>query len=90
MQEIKVNLLRETSIAHIEEVCLQAGLTLRMKGRLKQLPHNMHWHFKLGKEKGVLELTFLPEKHELIFSVHDNRKGHWQEAMIARLCKALG
>ena len=79
-----------STASSIEEACLQAGLSLSMKGSLKQLPVNTHWHFKLGKERGVLELTFFPDSYELIFSVHDNRKGEWQDSVITRLREMLG
>ena len=90
MREEKIQLAKGRTASSIEEACLRAGLSISMKGSLKQLPVNTHWHFKLGKDRGVLELTFLPDSDELIFSVHDNRKGEWQDDMITRLREVLG
>ena len=62
----------------IEKFCAKTDLRLTMKGSLKTLPPNIHWHFKKGAQKGVLEITLLKENGKLIFFVHKNRKGGWE------------
>ncbi len=87
MEDVRLTLAAAYTAKQIEAICLRAGLTLSMKGSLKQLSQNTHWHFKYGKQKGVLELTFLPNSGELILSVHANRKADWQMDIIEALKK---
>ncbi|HET7578808.1 MAG TPA: hypothetical protein VFK33_05965 [Bacillales bacterium] len=44
-----------------------------------------HWHFKKGKEKGVLEVTYWPKRSELLVEIHDNRRVDWNTALIEPL-----
>jgi hypothetical protein len=66
----------------IEKQCSGMHLTLTMKGSLKSLLLNMHWHYKKGKEKGVMEITLLQQSNEVIITYKANRSGAWiEEAM---------
>ena len=46
------------SVSTIEHVCLAESLTLTQRGTLASYPGCTHWHFKQGKARGVLELTW--------------------------------
>ncbi len=69
----------------IEENCAQLGLKLTIKGSLKTMPANTHWHYKYGKQTGVLEVTLLNNNTQVILSVHTNRMGNWQHEMLKKL-----
>ena len=69
----------------IEKTCVQLLLTQTMKGSLKSIAANTHWHYKSGKEKGVLEITLMKATREIILNVHENRKGDWQEKTMKQL-----
>lgn len=57
-------------------------LTATMKGSLKSLDPNIHWHYKKGKEKGTLEITLLTQTNRVVLSCKKNRGGDWiDEAM---------
>ncbi len=73
----------------IEKACNSAGLELTMKGSLKSLPDNEHWHFKKVKQKGVLEITLLAQTNRLILSCKKNRSGEWMDGSIVELSQAL-
>jgi hypothetical protein len=69
----------------IENVATNHGLFATMKDTLKQFPGCIHWHYKRGKERGVLEITLWPQEPRAWISIHDNRKGEWMESVIPAL-----
>ena len=73
----------------LETMCAALGLQLTMKGELKSQKNNTHWHYKNGKEKGVLEVTLLHHDGTIILSVHDNRVGNWTEEAMSSLKNRL-
>lgn len=73
----------------IEGNCAQLGLKLTMKGSLKTMPANTHWHYKYGKQTGVLEITLLQNGARVILSVHSNRMGNWQQKIVEELKQLL-
>lgn len=73
----------------LEAMCAALGLQLTMKGELKSQKNNTHWHYKKGKEKGVLEVTLLHQTGTVILSVHENRAGEWIEEAMSSLKKIL-
>lgn len=73
----------------IEEACAGLNLTLTMKGSLKSLPENLHWHYKMNKQPGVLEITLLINESKLIFNCKRNRSGKWVSDAVAGLKQAL-
>lgn len=85
MVEVFIKPAKVVSSEQIEALCLEAGLLQTMRGSLKSMPANMHWHFKKGKEKGVLEITLLHQTGEIILAVHQNRRGGWVEEVMAAL-----
>jgi len=63
----------------IERVCRAHELTCTLKGTLAKYPDSMHWHFKKGKQKGTLEITWWESKNRLWFKVAEGRTGAWIE-----------
>src|SRR4030095_7454854 len=61
----------------VEQVCASQGLTATLKGTLVGYPGSIHWHFKLGKQKGVLEITSWESQHRLWFKVASGRTSEW-------------
>lgn len=61
----------------VEQVCADAGLTATLVGTLKSYPGSTHWHFKKGRERGVLEITVHPGEHRLWLSARPGRDAPW-------------
>ncbi|QHE51037.1 hypothetical protein [Pontibacillus sp. HMF3514] len=78
----------------IEQTFDQYGLTMTHRTTLSTKKGCYHWHFKKGKEKGVLEITYWPKKHQLLLEIHENRRAPWNEKAIESLandfCKQFG
>jgi hypothetical protein len=69
----------------VEHICIANGLTCTLKGTLVGYPGCVHWHFRTGRQKGILEITWWEIKHRLWFKVAGNRKGEWIEESIPLL-----
>ena len=94
MTDIDIKLPRtpnaDAVIAAVEKVAASETLHVTMKDTLKKYPGCIHWHFKLGKEPGILEVTWWPSEAEerpdrLWLSVHNNRQGAWMAAFLPRM-----
>ena len=66
----------------VEHICLANGLTCTLKGTLASYPGCAHWHFKKGRQRGILEITWWEPEGRLWFKVAQNRRGDWIEASI--------
>ncbi len=80
---------KKMSAVQVEEACSAIGLELTMKGSLKSLPDNLHWHYKMGKQTGVLEITWMLNENKLILTCKKNRKGDWIIKAVEELKQAL-
>ena len=69
----------------IEHICIAHGLTCILKGTLAGYPGCAHWHFRMGRQKGILEITWWEMEGRLWFKVAQNRRGDWIEAGIPLL-----
>ena len=49
-----------------------------------------HWHVKKSGERGVVEVTWWPEKDKLWVSVRSNRQGNWTADAVAALTTFFG
>ena len=72
----------------IETLCTREGLSRKTKRTLRSHPGCAHWHYRMGRETGTLEITISPEESKIFFSVHDNRKGSWTYEYADRLAMA--
>lgn len=87
--QIPANANSEHVVEVVEQVCSSDGLTCTQKGTLSSYPGCIHWHFKLGTQKGTLEITWWETKNRLWFKVAKGRTGDWMDENIARLKKKI-
>lgn len=73
----------------IEGAALRLGLELTLKGTLKALPANTHWHFKKPQNKGTLEITLIQHNSEMILECKKNRFGIWVNEILPLLLKEI-
>jgi hypothetical protein len=78
-----------TLIKVIEESCSDHDLTCTLKGTLAKYPECIHWHFRKGKQRGILEVTWWEKEHRLWFKVADNRAGIWIDESLPVLKKKI-
>lgn len=74
----------ETVIRAVEQICAFHGLTCTLKGTLVRYPGSIHWHFKRGRQKGTLEITWERE-NRLWFKVADGRTSEWINVSLPQL-----
>jgi hypothetical protein len=79
----------ERLVAAVEATAAAEGLVPTMKGTLAGYPGCIHWHWKRGAERGVLEVTLWPSGRRLWLSIHANRSGAWTGEAAERLRAAL-
>lgn len=87
LHEIKP-LDEEQVCEEIDRIAVDFELDLTQRTTLSSKKGSYHWHFKKGKEKGVLEITYWPKKSELRLDLHDNRQAEWNLAVIQPLAEA--
>ena len=87
MREIKLSFEDKTGPADrdIERACASLGLMRTMRTSLKTLPANTHWHYKRGKENGVMEITLLHDTGSVTISYADGRYAQWIDKAIDAL-----
>jgi hypothetical protein len=86
----EVKLLDEDQIIkEIEEIINQFELNITQKSPLSTLKGSTHYHLKIGKQAGLLELTYWPSKKRLWVEIHDNRRSEWSHSMIRPFSEAL-
>jgi hypothetical protein len=73
---------QDALVRFVEHICLANGLTCTLKGTLAGYPGCVHWHFRNGRQKGILEITWWETERRLWFKVAQNRGGDWIEASI--------
>jgi hypothetical protein len=86
----QVKLLDEDQIIkEIEAIINEFGLAITQKTTLSTMKGSLHYHLKLGKNAGVLELTYWSNKKRLWVEIHDNRRTEWNQAIIYPFSEAL-
>jgi hypothetical protein len=73
----------------VESACSKMALQLTMKGSLKSLADNLHWHYKKTKQPGVLEITLMLNENKFILTCKKNRMGDWINKAAEELKQAL-
>jgi hypothetical protein len=76
-------------IKEIEEIIKRFGLLITQKSPLSTLKGSTHYHLKIGKQTGLLEVTYWPSKKRLWVEIHDNRRSEWNQAMIGPFSEEL-
>ena len=69
----------------IEEAASRAGLQATMKSTLARYPGCVHWHFKWGEERGVLEVTYWPREGRAWLSTRPGREAGWIPAAVSSI-----
>ena len=87
--QIPANASSEHVIEVVENVCISHNLICARKGTLAGYPGSTHWHFKMGKQKGTLEITWWETKNRLWFKVAKGRTGDWMEQSTPVLKKKI-
>lgn len=75
--ELEYKATKKLSEGAVEKACSSMGLQLTMKGSLKSLASNIHWHYKKARQPGVLEITLMMNENKLILTCKKNRNGEW-------------
>ena len=79
----------EVVIKVVEQVCTANGLVCARKGTLASYPGCIHWHFRLGKQKGTLEITWWESEDRLWFKVSKGRTGKLINEALPKLKKQI-
>jgi hypothetical protein len=87
--EMEFESAKKLTQAQVEKACASLGLHVTMKGSSKSLAENIHWHYKMGKQAGVLEITLMLHGYNVIFSCKKNRSGEWVSEAIETLKETL-
>lgn len=73
----------------VESACQQLGLTPTLKSTLKAYPGSIHWHYKLARQPGTLEITWWPKHERLWAKVARSRSAAWMPPMLLELQQLL-
>jgi hypothetical protein len=79
----------EQVVKVVEQVCTANELAWARKRTLASYPGCIHWHFKLGKQKGTLEITWWESEDRLWFKVARGRTGEWINKALPKLKKEI-
>jgi hypothetical protein len=79
----------DTAAGAIDEAIDSVGLTTTLRGSLKKYSGCVHWHAKLGRASGTLEITFWPDEQRAWFSVQSGRQAEWIEEKLPLLKSAI-
>lgn len=77
------------AIKRVDETIAAHSLITTMKGALKSYPGCTHWHCKMGREKGTLEITLWPAKRRAWFKVQAGRRAPWIDAIVPKMKRML-
>lgn len=75
----------DSIIAAVERACAAEALTQTLRGALRTYPGCTHWHYKNGKAKGTLEITWWPKTRRLWFKIASGRQADWIAPCVERL-----
>ena len=93
MLEVEIHLpphlLPESISSFVEETCNSLNLDLATRGTLAKYPSCIHWHYKKGKARGTLEITWWEREHRLWIKVAAGRRADWIDEAIPGLKRAL-
>lgn len=93
MREIEFHIPKQCDLTAaegvIERACAESGLVLGMKGSLASYPGSVHWHYKMGKQTGTLELTLYCKESRIWAQVQDGRRAAWIDVELPKLQQAI-
>jgi len=89
MREIDIALRQSATdkevVNAVDVACREAGMTQVSKGSLGKYPDCVHWHYKLGKQRGTLEITYWPKTQRAWFALRANRYALWMDNVVPQL-----
>ena len=80
---------RERAAALVIQAARDLDLNITLTSTLASYPGSSHWHFKMPGQKGVLELTWSPNRQRLWFKIAQNRNAEWIEPAIIEISRTL-
>ena len=83
--QIPANANDDSVVKVVEQVCSANGLICVARGTLVRYPGCIHWHYKQGKQKGTLEITWWESENRLWFKVAKVRIGEWMDEALPKL-----
>ena len=87
--QIPANISAEHVIEVVEQACVSHGLACVRKGTLASYPGSTHWHLKMGKQKGTLEITWWQAGNRLWLKAAIGRMGDWMTESMTTLKKKI-
>ena len=73
----------------IDRALADLGLTVTMCGTLKSFPGSTHWHLKLGRQRGTLEVTWWPRRRRLWIKIQAGRTAAWINQITPKLAREV-
>ena len=93
MTEIDIPLPTGATTAQVKRsvdiACRTLGLTISLETSLAGHPNSTHWHIKMGKEKGTLELTTWPGHRLLWAKIQAGRRADWIDRVLPQLSEII-
>jgi hypothetical protein len=94
MRHFEIELPPDKSIeevaAAIDRAIVDAGLSVTLRGSLKKFPGCTHWHAKLGRQTGTLEITLWPQERRAWFTVQSGRTAFWIADKVKSIASSIG
>ena len=87
--QIPADTMGDSVVRVLEQTCIANSLTCARKGTLASYPGSIHWHYKMSKQKGTLEITWWEDENRLWLKVAKSRKGDWINESTAMLKKQI-
>src|SRR5580658_204430 len=73
----------------IDRAIIDLGLTVTLRGSLKSFPGSTHWHMKLGRQPGTLEVTWWPRHRRLWIKIQSGRTAPCINEITPKLTREL-
>jgi hypothetical protein len=93
MRNIEIDLppdVRPHEVAEaIDRAIVNAGLSITLRGSLKKFPGCTHWHAKLGRQQGTLEITLWLQKRRAWFTIQNGRAASWIADKMKSIASAI-
>jgi len=94
MRNIEIELPPDVSLeemaAAIDRAIVHVGLSVTLRGSLKKFPGCTHWHAKLGRQAGTLEITLWPQQRRAWFTIQNGRAASWIADQMKSISSAIG
>lgn len=87
--QVPANASSEDVVEVVENVCISHNLICARKETLASCPGSTHWHFKMGKQKGTLEITWWEAKYRLWLKVAKGGMGDWMTESITAVKRKI-